>query len=433
MLLSGGVSVGPHDHVKGALAELGVEERFWRVALRPGKPTWFGVARRDARVRAARQPGLGDGHLPAVRAAGARRAPGRRRPRRAAARVLGEPLTPNAAARRVRARAACATGARYATGPQGSHVLRSMTLADALAFVAARRGACSQAGDRGRADRDLTLRASAAALRSGAGAAAHQPPRRSPASLAAYAVASRAATRGSGADADRRGRDRAAARRHERSTPTAPAARSSTPTCRCRPRRSTRSGRRCTSSASRAPTGASSAAARSASCASSTRTTRATSCSCAGRSCCSPSSAPEYEMDDERGVVRWRIERGVLVAPPGIDADGYLEIDIRRRPARRARHGRPARRGRGRQLLPADRVRAHALGLRGHAVAHPRDRHVRLPALDREAEPRSVEGRPLRDAAARPEIERRPGPARAAAERARRATRDARRVPSATP
>ena len=42
-LVSGGVSVGPHDHVKPALGELGVEERFWRVALRPGKPTWFGV------------------------------------------------------------------------------------------------------------------------------------------------------------------------------------------------------------------------------------------------------------------------------------------------------------------------------------------------------------------------------------------------------
>ena len=42
--VSGGVSVGPHDHVKPALAELGVEERFWGVALKPGKPTWFGIA-----------------------------------------------------------------------------------------------------------------------------------------------------------------------------------------------------------------------------------------------------------------------------------------------------------------------------------------------------------------------------------------------------
>ena len=42
--VSGGVSVGPHDHVKGAFAGLGVDERFWRVALKPGKPTWFGTS-----------------------------------------------------------------------------------------------------------------------------------------------------------------------------------------------------------------------------------------------------------------------------------------------------------------------------------------------------------------------------------------------------
>jgi molybdopterin molybdotransferase len=41
---SGGVSVGPHDHVKPALKALGVEELFWGVKLKPGKPTWFGRA-----------------------------------------------------------------------------------------------------------------------------------------------------------------------------------------------------------------------------------------------------------------------------------------------------------------------------------------------------------------------------------------------------
>jgi hypothetical protein len=40
--------------------------------------------------------------------------------------------------------------------------------------------------------------------------------------------------------------------------------------------------------------------------------------------------APEYAMDAERGVVRWRIERGVLVARTGRDADGYLQIEVRR-------------------------------------------------------------------------------------------------------
>jgi molybdopterin molybdotransferase len=42
-VVCGGVSVGQHDHVKRALAELGVERGFWGVALKPGKPTWFGT------------------------------------------------------------------------------------------------------------------------------------------------------------------------------------------------------------------------------------------------------------------------------------------------------------------------------------------------------------------------------------------------------
>lgn len=40
--------------------------------------------------------------------------------------------------------------------------------------------------------------------------------------------------------------------------------------------------------------------------------------------------APEYEMDHRRGVVRWRIEKGLLVAPRGRGGDGYLEIDVER-------------------------------------------------------------------------------------------------------
>jgi molybdopterin molybdotransferase len=43
LITSGGVSVGTHDLVRGALAELGVEEVFWRVAVRPGKPVAFAV------------------------------------------------------------------------------------------------------------------------------------------------------------------------------------------------------------------------------------------------------------------------------------------------------------------------------------------------------------------------------------------------------
>lgn len=44
VVLSGGVSMGRYDHVPAALRELGVREVFHKVAQRPGKPLWFGVA-----------------------------------------------------------------------------------------------------------------------------------------------------------------------------------------------------------------------------------------------------------------------------------------------------------------------------------------------------------------------------------------------------
>jgi hypothetical protein len=40
--------------------------------------------------------------------------------------------------------------------------------------------------------------------------------------------------------------------------------------------------------------------------------------------------APEYEMDPARGLVRWRIARGLLVARRGRDGGGYLQIEVRR-------------------------------------------------------------------------------------------------------
>lgn len=43
LVSSGGVSVGPHDLVRRVLAELGTEEDFWGVAVRPGKPLAFGT------------------------------------------------------------------------------------------------------------------------------------------------------------------------------------------------------------------------------------------------------------------------------------------------------------------------------------------------------------------------------------------------------
>lgn len=44
LLICGGVSVGDHDHVRGALAGAGVDELFWGVRIKPGKPLFCGRA-----------------------------------------------------------------------------------------------------------------------------------------------------------------------------------------------------------------------------------------------------------------------------------------------------------------------------------------------------------------------------------------------------
>ncbi|HEX4465941.1 MAG TPA: hypothetical protein VH025_02020 [Solirubrobacteraceae bacterium] len=41
--------------------------------------------------------------------------------------------------------------------------------------------------------------------------------------------------------------------------------------------------------------------------------------------------APEYEMSATRGLVRWRIERGLLVSRRGRGGEGYLQIEVLRR------------------------------------------------------------------------------------------------------
>lgn len=43
--------------------------------------------------------------------------------------------------------------------------------------------------------------------------------------------------------------------------------------------------------------------------------------------------APEYELGIDHGVVRWRIERGLLVARGGRGGRGHLQIDVRRCPS----------------------------------------------------------------------------------------------------
>lgn len=43
-------------------------------------------------------------------------------------------------------------------------------------------------------------------------------------------------------------------------------------------------------------------------------------------------SAPEYTVEPDHGVVKWRLQRGLLVAKRGRNGAGYLQIDVRRLP-----------------------------------------------------------------------------------------------------
>jgi molybdopterin molybdotransferase len=148
VVLSGGVSVGPHDHVKPALLELGVREVFWSVNLQPGKPTWFGVAADDTLVfglpgnpvsavvtfslfAAPALAALQNGPAPRPPHGQARLGIAvQRNPRRdMAIRVTlrSDDTAPDAdAAHPVLA---------HPTGAQGSHILTSLLAADALAII----------------------------------------------------------------------------------------------------------------------------------------------------------------------------------------------------------------------------------------------------------------------------------------------------------
>jgi molybdopterin molybdotransferase len=140
LCVSGGVSVGPHDHVKPALLELGFEQLIWGVRLKPGKPFWFGT-RGDQ--YAFGLPGNPVSAMvtfqlfarPALRALqGAD--PGASR----STAILDAPIGANQDRdQAVRCRLRMEDDGWHAepTGAQGSHVMSSMLGAGALAIVAA--------------------------------------------------------------------------------------------------------------------------------------------------------------------------------------------------------------------------------------------------------------------------------------------------------
>jgi len=137
VILSGGVSVGPHDHVKPALEANQVDEVFWRVALRPGRPTWFGVRRDDTTLVLGLPGNPVSAYVtfvlfarPAIAALQGAGDPTRTRVARLAQAVARHPDRDECVRVRIDER-----GAATPTGPQGSHILSSLLGADGLALV----------------------------------------------------------------------------------------------------------------------------------------------------------------------------------------------------------------------------------------------------------------------------------------------------------
>ncbi|MFA5867223.1 MAG: gephyrin-like molybdotransferase Glp [Actinomycetota bacterium] len=139
VLTTGGVSVGKYDVVKDVLDEMGAEQKFWKIAQKPGHPLGFWVLNGryvfglpgnpvatmvcfEEYVRPAIRKMMGRTYLfrPEVQAiltSDIRKRPGR--------------------LHYIRVRVQKKNGDYYAesTGPQGSGILKSMVLADGLALI----------------------------------------------------------------------------------------------------------------------------------------------------------------------------------------------------------------------------------------------------------------------------------------------------------
>lgn len=141
----GGVSMGARDPVRPAFARAGVELEFWRVAMRPGGPTAFGVGAGGRPVFAL--PGNPVSALvtfelfvrPALRRMAGHRACFRRSIRARLTEAV-EPTPGKATYLRCRIEPDGEGWRATPAGPQGSAVLSTLARADGLALVPAEAG-----------------------------------------------------------------------------------------------------------------------------------------------------------------------------------------------------------------------------------------------------------------------------------------------------
>lgn len=140
IITSAGVSVGEHDHTRTAVEELGTALDFWRVRMRPGAPVGFGQVRGIPWIGLPGNPVSVMVTFELFVRPTIRRLLGLTRVHRRPVTVtLEEPVSIGAKLTHfyraiVAPRADGTLGARL-TGPQGSGILTSMSLANALLVV----------------------------------------------------------------------------------------------------------------------------------------------------------------------------------------------------------------------------------------------------------------------------------------------------------
>jgi molybdopterin molybdotransferase len=138
VVICGGVSVGRYDHVRPALGALGARQSFWGVALKPGRPTWFGTLEGTPVFGLPGNPVSAIVTFTLLVRPALRALQGAAIDERRWSAVLDRDYEkPAGRAHAVRCRLYAQDDGWHAepTGAQGSHILTSMLGADALAIV----------------------------------------------------------------------------------------------------------------------------------------------------------------------------------------------------------------------------------------------------------------------------------------------------------
>ncbi|WP_411281440.1 gephyrin-like molybdotransferase Glp [Gemmatimonas sp.] len=140
LITTGGVSVGAHDYTRDALSALGGRQTFWRARIRPGGPIGTGMVRDVPWIGLPGNPvsTMVTGSLfawPLIRVLGGHTGC---RPLRVPVRFLDSADTPAALTHFLRvvvSAGADGTPEARLAGPQGSNLLRTMALANALLMI----------------------------------------------------------------------------------------------------------------------------------------------------------------------------------------------------------------------------------------------------------------------------------------------------------